>query len=936
VAISSPESGILTNEAAIPSLAAEGANLSIAWLGVSPVGFTGKFADLRGPSGGWMIENLRGDSPTAANWVRAGAAPGRSIIAERPNDGNVTQIWTRPGNVGPFERGATVPGPSAPFSVLVVDSNLVLLGGADPAGGGFVRVLRSADGGLTFDDGNDISAARMGVEAVHLAWDGLGTVGACWVDYRNDPPSLPRSNPDVFATTFDLNLSTIGRPVRVDDTGLATSHQLEPDCAFLPDGRLLVAWTDDRSSQTGDFDIYSAVSSLDRLSFSPSVRIDDAPNTQVAHQSSPSVVVDGNDSAYAAFLDDRNLRQEIFYVHLSVANGTITAGQNQGVPDVNEPARFPAMTITPSGIIYLAWQGDGARVMLTSARGPVLGGGGPPSCEWMGPQVVSPLDGAVSYVAGFTDPEGWETVSQVNVSMDGSPASAGVDLPWARFSFDPAQLAGGNHSIHATATDREGMTGSCAITFSVIPGARNTAAPVINVSWPHEYSTAVWDVVRVEANVTDPDSEVVTTWLSIDGSPWELVSSERTWAYERLAAGLSTGRHVLVFVATDGQAFGAAATREFTVRRESATNFPYCYFAYPALGTPIARNATVAGFVGDLDGEADILDASFVVFPTGISGELLQFKPFVLTFQVPDRFNAVTIRIIVTDREGRFVECQTSYAIAGAAISSPTITILEPSSGTVFLDPEFVRIRGEAEAPEGTVSSVILWAHGGDEYRAYGTTAWTFSLDVANWSSGIYHVFGASIDNQGRISPTDQVAFAIVRSSEGLSKPLVVLDSIASDPRSPIAGEGSAVVFWASNYGNVAVEGLRYRVTATKAADANGPVEVLALGELSLSPLSQNVSIRIPWRPQTPGEFDVRVELNFDGQFPADQVVKPNGTDRVVVATAMPGVATPPGSALLLLLGAVVAAAITFAAYRRFVSTKEQEPLRPRRRSRGR
>lgn len=908
VNVSGPEWDILTYVAGIPSLTASASSSTLAWLGVSPVGFEVRYADVGSLGTGWEVMDLRADGPKAANSVRISAAQNRTVLTEKVSEGPV-QVWTRgAGEVG-FTAGGVLPAPDGIYSVLVVDSNRVFVAGGNPGGGGFVRLYRSTDGGMGFDAGTDISLARSGVTDVRLFAANLNEIGACWIDLRN-------GNPDVFATVIDLNSSGVRTPARVDDTGLDSSVQGEPDCAFMPDGRVLAVWKDARSAPPGDFDLYAALSSADRRSFGPSMRIDDAPPTTVAHQARPTLVVDGDSVSYVAFEDDRDLEKRLYYASISLVNGTLAPGKNHLVPDAEPPALFPAMARTLAGTIYLSWQGPRATVMLSTARGPSAGPGGAPRCEWIGAPMLEAAGSPGRYAVVADDPEGWQTILDVAVSLDGATVSASYHLPLAEVTVDPRSLSLGNHSAEALFRDRDGMEGRCSYTITVVLGNSSNGRPMVEIVSPLEFQTNVSDTVRIEGRVVDPEGDAISLYVSMDGSPWSPLAHGANWTHEVSAEKLSKGSHRFVFVAADPYGISAPASREITIVRPGATNPPTCRILLPTMGTPVSRNVSIVGVVSDIDGPNDILDASFIVFPAGISGALFRFEPFVAEFAVPGWLDGFTFRVNMTDREGRVGECSRSFAVSGNPVESPNLKIIRPLGGTVYVDPETIRIEGTASASSGTVESIMLWLPGEGQVLANGADSWGFSWNVSGLASGTYFLFAFATDSDGRVSRGDQVAVSIVRLQDGKNTPLVAVMSIVTSPSPPSVGEATVILVDATNFGGGPLDHLGYRVTVVPVGNQSDESNYVRVGEFSLPAGAQNVTIEIPWQPPAPGEYEIRVELNYEMKVPAAFVVKDQGSARVYVTSAGGGLLAPIASALVWTLLVAVAVAVSYAIYR--------------------
>jgi hypothetical protein len=113
----------------------------------------------------------------------------------------------------------------------------------------------------------------------------------------------------------------------------------------------------------------------------------------------------------------------------------------------------------------------------TASTFPAFGSMPAPTVNITQPAEGSTVSGTIT-VAGTAAAQGGASVSQVQVSVDGGAARKAAGTTSWSTSIDTTQLGNGTHTIAATATDSNGLTGSTAISLSV-NNAGATACPAV-------------------------------------------------------------------------------------------------------------------------------------------------------------------------------------------------------------------------------------------------------------------------------------------------------------------------------------------------------------------------------------------------------------------------------------------------------------------------
>ena len=249
----------------------------------------------------------------------------------------------------------------------------VYLAWSDPrtaAKGRDIYFSRSSDRGASWAPNipvNDDSGGAAQGEPT-IATDVAGMIYIAWTDNRN-----PNTAPDIYATRSSNAGASFAANVKVNDESGAVT-QLIPSIAANA-GKVQVAWTDTRTAGSTSWDIYTA-SSLDGLAWSPNVRVNDDPVSNI-FQYDPSVAIDRVGDVFAAWLDTRTSGQDVFAATLDVVAPSADAGSAMTV-DQGLPASFSGSGSSDNlGIASYAWDfGDGLSGAGVAASHAYVSAGG--------------------------------------------------------------------------------------------------------------------------------------------------------------------------------------------------------------------------------------------------------------------------------------------------------------------------------------------------------------------------------------------------------------------------------------------------------------------------------------------------------------------------------------------------------------------------------
>ena len=351
---------------------------------------------------------------------------------------------------------------------------------------------RSSDGGRTW--GTDIrvnanpGTARWTAQwviplpAMAIAPD--GTIYISWTDSA-------AGNENIVVSHSVDGGSTWSAPVRVnDDPG--TARQWMPDVAIDPDGRLHVAWEDDR---TGQHNIYYANSTNGGVTFGPNVRVSTVgtPLSYIRPGDYFAIEAAANGTVAVVWTDGRGTDLDIYFASLPAETrhklDTVPPGltlELDGIP-VTAPYFFPCTPGPPHMINAPSPQiaGSSRYTFASWSDGGVQGHG--ITCD------------TKTYTAYFTtEHEVTVTTSPpgLSVTVDGFTGPAPQTYWWAE---------GSSHPVFATSPQTQGQTRYVFVSWSDGGGqghAVSAAAPATYVaSFGTQYAVTV-DTSPPNLNVT--------------------------------------------------------------------------------------------------------------------------------------------------------------------------------------------------------------------------------------------------------------------------------------------------------------------------------------------------------------------------------------------------------------------------------------------------
>ena len=230
----------------------------------------------------------------------------------------------------------------------------------------FLRYFNSTDGGLSWSSTwniNDSADASPPSFEYDIAVDSTGRVHVVWADHRDFGWNAPR----IYYTNFTQGVNH--PPNRALDIQNGISME-DPRVDIGPNDRVHVAWSDNRS---GTMDIIYANSSNGGLSFTAPRIVNDVRNGE---QSQPEMDISDVGKLHLVWQDSRSGESDIYYSNSTDHREFITPVRINS--DTTDEQRFPALSLSPSGLPSLAWNDGRAgahRIYATSQVAPYCDSG---------------------------------------------------------------------------------------------------------------------------------------------------------------------------------------------------------------------------------------------------------------------------------------------------------------------------------------------------------------------------------------------------------------------------------------------------------------------------------------------------------------------------------------------------------------------------------
>jgi Bacterial Ig domain/Secretion system C-terminal sorting domain len=327
-------------------------------------------------------------------------------------------------------------------------------------------------------------------------------------------------------------------------------------------------------------------------------------------------------------------------------------------------------------------------------------------------------------------------VSQVEFWIDGNLIGTSTTQPFG-ISYTATS---GSHEMYVIATDNEcASTTSSVTTFNVT----NNLAPTISISAP---TVAVVDeTITINATAMDSDGSITQVAFYINDI---LLGIDTSFPYSIMHVATGGLNQMINAIATDN--VGAIAISNSILLNVNTNLAPTITISAPT-STIAGETITITAEATDIDGTISLV--SFYWNNTLIGSD--NIPPFALDY-VPSVGNNQVIYAVATDN----LDAETisnEIAIDVIANIAPSLSIISPLTGDLYIFPAEVSIVAEATDTDGNIAFVDFYIDG-----ELFNTLYASPFEI-NWPSspGVYLISVIATDNLGLSSPLEIVEIEI-------------------------------------------------------------------------------------------------------------------------------------------------------------------------------
>jgi len=353
------------------------------------------------------------------------------------------------------------------------------------------------------------------------------------------------------------------------------------------------------------------------------------------------------------------------------------------------------------------------------------------------------------------------------------------------YTYTMTNVAAGNYSFLATATDDEGLTGlaaSVAVTVSEI-----NKAPVVSITSPANntvYTAPATFTINADATDADGISRVEFYRGRI------LLNIDSVSPYTYTMTNVAAGHYSFVAQATDNKGLSSSSSYIVVAVSVEANNAPVISLTTPAVNSIYRAPATITIKAAASDADGTI---SVVKFYNG--SQLLNIdstSPYTYTMT---NVAAGDYKFLATATDDKgLTGLAASVAVTVAEINkAPVVSITSPANNTVYTAPATFTINANATDADGISKVDFYNAKNGILLGTDSTSPYNYTL--ANVAVGNYSFVVHAIDKKGRGSSSSGIAVLVEENKApivSITSPLnnatytepatISIDALASDP----------------------------------------------------------------------------------------------------------------------------------------------------------
>jgi len=284
----------------------------------------------------------------------------------------------------------------------------------------------------------------------------------------------------------------------------------------------------------------------------------------------------------------------------------------------------------------------------------------------------------------------------VHFTVDGTAvaATATADASGA-WTYTPAGLAAGNHTIVASETDVAGNTGSASLAVTV--GSPQTAAPVLTETLSNDTGFSSTDKITSNAALQGTADPGATVHFTIDGTAAAATATANaSGAWSFTPSSLADGVHTIVASETNAGGSTGSASLAFTLD----THGPVPVFTG---GTSANGQVTVTGTTGEAGDQVSLYgDTGWLGFITTGSGGAFSYT------MSADTTVAHTFGANATDLAGNEGHGSGSYVVSPGATAPTSPPVSTPPSGSLPAVTEHLVSDTGASSSDGITTNDAL------------------------------------------------------------------------------------------------------------------------------------------------------------------------------------------------------------------------------------